>query len=411
MKLLENSLNWKKGDFEKIKDEGLPVVIFGAGIVGEVLFHACYDAEIKVDSFADNNLNKTRDVKCGTKIIHTPDLKNRYKDANFLISSADIKDVVEQLNSLGFSRWYASNYLLQNFDSSKHNFSAPRDFVEYAVDTCILCHNSYLTPDKLFLRSADLIITEKCSLKCVSCSNLMQYYQKPMNCNDDEIKKSIDSFCNVVDEVNEFRIIGGEPFMNKDFDLIIKRLVDEPKIRKIVPYTNGTIVPKDKKIKSLKNDKTLVLITDYGKLSGNLNNLTKKLSDNDISFYVQKAQGWTDCGKIIKHNRKSEEQKEIFQKCCAKNTITISNGKLYRCPFVANASRLKAVPNYENDYIDLLKNSDPPLDIYEMKNKIKKYLLEKDFLETCDYCNGRSFGDPEIQPAIQTKKPLEYEKY
>ena len=45
-----------------------------------------------------------------------------------------------------------------------------------------------------------------------------------------------------------------------------------------------------------------------------------------------------------------------------------------------------------------------------MKKRIRKFLLEKDFLEVCDYCNGRSFGDPEIQPAVQTNKPLEYEQ-
>jgi len=290
----------------------------------------------------------------------------------------------------------------------KYQFSAPDNFVKYAVDTCILCHNNYLNPNKLFLRSVDVIITERCSLKCRNCSNLMQYYSKPTDCNGEGLKKSLDSFLNIVDEVNEFRVIGGEPFMNKDFDLTIKRLIDEPKVKKIVIYTNGTIVPKEDKIDCLKNDKTLLFITDYGALSRNLEALTQKLLNNDISFYVQKAKGWTDCSKISKHYRDIEQQKKIFRNCCAKNTFTLSGGKLYRCPFSANADRLKAVPDFEEDYISILDKS---MDVMEIKNKIREFLLEKKFLKVCDYCNGRSFGDLEIEPAIQIKKPLKYHKY
>jgi len=409
MTFIKNSLNQET--IEKIKREAIPIIIFGAGTVGEALFHACCNAGIKVECFTDNNINKTKSPLYNLEITYTPNLKTRYKDANFLISVADIKDVVEQLNSLGYSKWYPSSLLLRDFDIYQYQFSAPMDFCEYTVTTCLLCHDNYLIPDKLFLKSVDIIITECCSLKCRDCSNLMQYYKNPKDCEIKELMKSIDAFCNIVDEVNEFRVLGGEPFMNKDFDLIIKRLVAEPKLRKIVIYTNGTIVPKEGKIDCLKNDKILFIITDYDKLSRNLSTLAQKLSTNNIAFYTQKPPGWTDCAKIGRHYRNIEGQKEIFKKCCAKNTVTISDGKLYRCPFAANAARLKAVPDYEDDYINFLQGSREARDVSEMKKKIRAFLLEKDFLEVCDYCNGRSFGDPEIQPAIQIDKPIEYQRY
>ncbi|MBU2540189.1 radical SAM protein [Patescibacteria group bacterium] len=392
---------------KEIKDKGLPIIIFGAGIVGEVILKACCDAGIKVECFCDNNINKKADIE----VIPVSDLKKKYQDAIFLISAADIKDVVEQLSSLGFSKWYPSNLLLKDFDIFKYQFSAPSDFVQYAVDTCLFCHDSYLTPDKLFLRSVDIIITERCSLKCRDCSNLTQYYKNPKDCDAEELMKSIDTFCSIMDEVNEFRVIGGDPFMNRDFDLVIKRLIDEPKVKKIIVYVNGTIVPPDEKIECLKNNKVLLMITDYGLLSRNLDALIQKLSSKNIAFYSRKAQGWTDCSKIKRHNRNPKQQKEIFGKCCAKNTVNISDGKLYRCPFIANAARLRAVPDCKNDYIDLFQE---PLDekgILATKNKVRDYLLNKDYLEACDFCNGRSFGDSEITPSIQTSKPLEYEQY
>ncbi len=95
-------------DIEQIKNEKLPVIIFGARSVGEALFYACQEAEIEVECFCDNNVNKIRELVCGKKVIHPSDLKSKYPEAVFLISAADIKDVVEQLNSLGYQKWHPS---------------------------------------------------------------------------------------------------------------------------------------------------------------------------------------------------------------------------------------------------------------------------------------------------------------
>lgn len=406
MTFAENSIRAEA--VENMKREGIPVIIFGAGIVGEVLWQACRQAGVEVECFCDNNINKTRSQRCGIRVLHTQDVKTKYHEAVFLISAADIKDVVGQLRSMGYSRWHASSLLLRDIDLTLYQLSAPMDFVEFAVSTCLLCHDSYLSPDKLFMRSVDILITERCSLKCRDCSNLMQYYKKPEDCDLDEIMQSLDMFCALVDEVNEFRVIGGEPFMNKEIHTVIERLIDEPKIRKVVIYTNGTIAPNDDQIKGLKNNKVLLLITDYGALSKKLNPLTEILRQNDITHYVAKAQGWTDCANLLRHYRKPEQQKEIFNNCCAKNTLTLSKGKLYRCPFAANADRLQAIPGYEKDYVDMFQEALKTMNSHEIKNKIRSLLVEKEFLETCDFCNGRPFGASEIQPAIQASKPLEY---
>ena len=406
MTFIKNSLN--QDIIEKIKNKGVPIIIFGAATVGEVLFKACLNLGIKIECFCDNNLNKTKKTLCDIKVVHTPILKNHYKEAIFLISAADIKDVVNQLQSLGYSTWYPCSTLLRDFDIYQYQFSVPIEFVEYVIATAILCQDNYLTPDKLFLRSVDIIITERCSLKCRDCSNLTQYYKKPVDCNIKELFRGIDRFFDIVDEVNEFRILGGEPFMNKDAHLIIKKLIEKPKVKKIVIYTNGTIPLRNDQVESLKSKKVLFIITDYGKLSRNLNNLTQKLSANNIAFYVQKAGGWTDCSKIKKQSRSVKQQKEIFINCCAKNTITLSDGNLFRCPFSANANRLQAVPDFKDDYVNIF---DERTGINEMKIKIRAFLLDKKFLKTCDYCNGRSFGDPEITPAVQIDKPLKYKQY
>lgn len=394
--------------FKQIKEQKKLIIIFGAGVVGEVLLQACLNNNIRVDYFCDNDKNKTEKLLNNIPIIHTSVLKDKYKDAIFLISAADIKDVVDQLNKLGCLKWYACNSLLRDFNIYDYEYSKSVDFVVYATSTAILCHDSYLTPKKLFLRSVDIIVTERCSLRCRDCSNLMRYYKSPKDTEFNILVKEINKLCELVDEINEFRVLGGEPFMNKDFHLIIKRLVDEPKVKKIIIYTNGTIIPRIEQIEYFKNNKVLFLITDYGSLSRNLEPLIKILSDNDIAFYAQKARGWTDCSKIIKHNRNISEKKDIFNKCCVKNTITLSEGKIFRCPFSANAFRLRAVPKSDDDFVDIFEKG---ITDTKLKIKIKNYILDKDFLEVCDYCNGRSFGDPEITPSIQQMEINNYQQY
>ena len=388
-----------------------PVVIFGAGIVGEVLFHACLRLGVKVVAFCDNNVRKTAVTKCEIDVLHTEQVPELYPDALYVISAADIQDVVKQLEALGCERWCPGSSLLKPFDLSLQTYSAPMDFVTYAVDTCILCHDSFLQPDKLFLRSVDVVITERCSLKCQDCSNLMQYYEKPVNYDVVEMFQSVEALCELVDEINEFRVIGGEPFMNREFDRVIRRLNQADNVKKVIIYTNGTIVPSRDKMECLKHDKVLLIITDYGELSRNLDTLTAKLQSHGIAHFVQAAQGWTDCSSIKKHGRSREQQNDLFDSCCAKNTTTLLHGRLYRCPFAAHAMNLNAAPNCSDDYVDVNNEMGACEDVQALKRRVIRFLYEKESLHVCDFCCGRSFDAPEIKPAVQTRTPLAYERY
>ena len=49
-----------------------------------------------------------------------------------------------------------------------------------------------------------------------------------------------------------------------------------------------------------------------------------------------------------------------------------------------------------------------PDKIMMIKKKLRWFLRQKPVLAACDSCNGRTYGDPEITPGIQTKQPIEY---
>ena len=55
----------------------------------------------------------------------------------------------------------------------------------------------------------------------------MQYYKKPQNSEINVLFKSIERFMECIDNLDEFRVLGGDPFMNKELYKIINKLVSQ----------------------------------------------------------------------------------------------------------------------------------------------------------------------------------------
>ena len=117
----------------------------------------------------------------------------------------------------------------------------------------------------LHVKHLDLVLTEKCSLKCKDCSNLMQYYAKPIDEDYDNLIKGLDKFMNSVDFVNEIRFIGGEPLLYKKIGDVMKKVLTYKNFKKIYVYTNGTIVFKNNKMEIFQDERVLFRISNYGK--------------------------------------------------------------------------------------------------------------------------------------------------
>jgi hypothetical protein len=358
-------------------------------------------------------------------VFHSKHLENVSKEAIFLIASTYIADIIEQLESQGFYNWAPISFIIEENSEAnfrdlidgdlQHNHSGgkfTKDFVDFAISNMVNSQKKYLDPNLLFIRSVDLILTEKCSLKCKDCANLMQYYDNPINIDGDELFNDLEDLVAVADEINEIRIIGGEPLMNKNFHEISLKAASYDCVNKVVIYTNGTICPPDEKLKSLKNGKIFVFITTYGDLSKNGEKLRDKLAEHGILHNYQPAYGWTECGGISVWGRSPQDNVEIFKNCCAKHFTTMTDGKLFRCPFSENVERLMAIPQADSDFASVRgARNKPKDDVLKVKKKVKWFLRQKPVLAACDSCNGRTYGDPEITPGIQAKEPIEFIRY
>lgn len=375
------------------------VLIYGFGLAGKWLSD---NISADIIGFVDTDYKKVGKFYNGHKVLSVPEaIAIAGDDLIIAITVIDIQDVLSIVEKIPHSRWLALGLFLS--DQKVANYSVEHQsekFIEYALKAVEDCHKGYFSKDKLFLRSIDVVITEKCTLKCKDCSNLMQYYEAPINISYEEIINDFDKLTNSVDEIYEIRLIGGEPFMNKDIYKIIEYLVKSPKVTKLVVYSNAMVPIRLEHKEIVTNPKVVFSLTDYGSLSRNTNKVTSSLDELGVVYRLHPPENWTDSGTIFDFKRSIHECKELFRECCGKNLLTVTDGKLYRCPFAANADRLKAIPKDDRNYIFV--NSSP--------SSIREYVSNIEYLPACNFCKGRSFGAPEIIPAQQTEKPLKYIK-
>ncbi len=389
-----------------------PIIIFAIPDEAEAVLNACKENKILVSAFCDNEARKADTFFCGLKVIHSSSLKKKFPQAKIIIAYHNIDDCAHQIKEMGYNEIYSSLQLIENYKLDNYKHLIPQSYMKAKISVSKASHSFYFDKNKTFLRSLDIVITTKCSMSCESCANLMQFYSSAQN-TDDKIVDALEILENNVDYIGEYRIIGGEPLMNRNWDEITCKIASKKK-RNIFIYTNGTIAPKEDKLKKIAGKNINFYITDYGKLSQNVNNLEESLKRHGITYQRELAHNWVDCSNIRKHYRNTERLKQVFKECCAKKLFTLLSGKLFTCPFIANAATLKAIPDNKADYVDLFSDSE------SLKNKIKKLVNMNFFFPACDFCDGRPIdpttaleyaGKGFIKAGVQANERLNYKEY
>jgi len=396
-----------------INDNKEKVVLFGAGDYGEICLYSLKQKGINVDFFCDSQKSKQGKYRSGIKILSPEDLNKLSSKTNVFIANNYASSIVPVLEKNNFSNIYSCLELMEKTDFTDSNLGNQPLKIErmIAFHRNMCMKEEYISKNFLDIKSIDVQITERCSLKCKDCSNLMQYYSDPQHNELDLMFKSIKRFMACVDNIYEFRVIGGDPFMHKGLHTIIDHLVQYEKIKKIAIYTNARIIPKKENLECLKNEKVILDISDYGLLDKSkrrADEIIKLCDDNNIKYSIRNVTVWQDCGRILPYQKRSEEERvRVFNNCCNSDLLSLLHGKLYRCPFSANATNLKAIPHDANEIVDL---GDEKIPFNILKDQIKKLTYDKKYLTACNFCNGRDYKTPAIDAAVQALKTFSYEK-
>lgn len=390
---------------QTIKSDSAPVILYGAGTLGKLAWAALRALNVEVDCFCDGDEQKQGKFYCGVKTIRPEELAELNSGAHIFLSNNYLTFLMPRLERLNFKNIYNCVELLRNANFSGADLGlTPLDIkrqIALHKSSCLRADPNCAVFD---LKYIDVIITERCSLRCRDCSNLMQYYAKPKHCDITLLLSSVDKIMKCVDQLNEFRVIGGEPFMNSELYKIVTKLVTYEKADQIVIYTNGTILPTGDNLLCLKHDKVALDITNYGGLSRNFDKLIATLKQNNINYTAHDIGGilWNDCASVKYQARSKKKITDMFLNCCVNDVLSLLHGKLYRCPFSAHADNLKAIPFDSEDVIDL--RGDATADM--LKRNIMSFYKDKRFVSACYYCQGRAYDGKQIEPAIQAKQPL-----
>lgn len=375
------------------------IIVYGTAAFGEIVYHALKHKNITPAYYVNQ---EGRGYFHGVSVIGIDVLAELYRKVQpiiLLAVGASLEEVILKLSKAKVDHIYSvANLLDEALDRNEvwDSFYKYRQAYFYKQD-------SFVNADKLLLFSLDVVVTERCSLRCGKCSNLMQYYHTPKNFDVHRIKDSLDQILDIVDGIYELIILGGETFMNPDFHLLLDWYIDNPKIKTIVILANATIFPQEKILKKMLHRKIVMRISDYGELSGKLKEWAAWCESNHVEYEIVRMDKWQDCGNLEKHNYSSNEIKYVYKTCECKDTPTLLDGKLYNCPYAANAVNLGAM--YEEE---VARDQFTLDDSVNIKERLREFLFDRKYLEACDYCEGRNFKRASIKPFEQVEKPLNY---
>lgn len=395
-------------DYDHLIHGGRKLIVYGSGAMRDITAYCLNTLGIPVYYYA--NRTASNHIVYGN-IISVEAMLEIYKNEDVLILFAIANYArweAEDLCQKGITRVYSIRKLWCEIREIGAVADEWDDYKKrlfyYEADRLFFTEDMIANPQELYLYSLDAVVTERCSLKCRDCSNLMQYYQCPQNMDVNVLKKSLDIILSKVYRIFELVILGGEPFINQDFIKLINWYKDEPKIERISIYSNATIFPSEDVLECLKVQKIFIRMSDYGVLSGKLTKWIQWCTDNHVRYEVVKMKRWHDCGKLERHDYNEQELLAVYAECECRNLPTVIGDYLYNCPYAANAANLGAM------YSDEVNNDRLLLTERVSANDVNHFLYERKYLEACRYCKGRNFKQPAIEPYIQTKQPLEYKR-
>ena len=261
------------------------------------------------------------------------------------------------------------------------------------------------------MKAFTLIPSFVCNLNCKFCGVRAPYLRHLKSHTVEEMINMIGRMFNIVDHVHCVSISGGEPLLYKGLPVLINELMQfKDQFELIEIITNGTMVPSEELISSVKNcgkKFRRFLVDDYGReLSKKVPEIVEVLEKNQIEYRVNDywsenmwCGGWIDCGSYLEDLHTPEEAAEVLKNCetAARGfCYIIHDGILDPCGKIY--PRLDAGLDADPDeYIDLFDDS---LTVDEQRAKITR-INNAAYLDFCRHCNGGEPGCKRIKPAEQ----------
>lgn len=243
-----------------------------------------------------------------------------------------------------------------------------------------------------------------CNLRCKNCCHLIPHLEQCIYDIDEIIRdcrKMIKWCC-----VDFFSIVGGEPFCHPQLYKLLDYVAQCPEIKTGKIVTNGTVLPKEKTMESLKKlkGKLEIRINGYPGIGlGIAEAFADALEKNKIPYHFtryrsDKPSSWKQLTPDGHVPLNTKRVKFLFSKCNIRDCNTLANGEFALCPRGIGSEGV----------FQITKNKYEHVNIRNMKNgkcaraRIATCMNRTTYKEYCKYCLSLSEINKEfVQPGGQ----------
>lgn len=346
--------------------------------------------DFAIEFVIDNNPELTGKYVCGVPIVTFSDIKANLTKHKILVTVGGVSyySIKQSLESIG---------LVEDVDFCSYETF----FVDWY----------WRNKGKVIMSECYITITSRCTFRCKHCDQLMPYYNKDTHWESSivEIDNTLSAFFTKADYLVSFFIVGGEPLLYRKLPDLLEMICTKyrDKIGYIQIITNGSIIPDERTIETIKKYSLDIRLSDYTcsiNYKEKLNELMHMLKSNGISYSMSKYEKWYDVGIPGKEKEQFFTKKEIRQHAidCAPCHV-IADKKFYYCGSYYNSVKCGFIDESEDAYVDLTEET-----TLDNKRKLLTYSrgeVGEGYLNVCNRCYGKSGKDlREVEPAIQMER-------
>lgn len=399
--------SWKKPDLERANGN---IVLYGAGRRGSVAAHCLTKCNIDFICFCDSDEKKWGKMYCNHRVISFGELVNQYKDSVILVTTNHYYAVEEQLKKNGIHNVYSCVSLFEKIDFTGYTMYSPeyqaRNIEQYFY-TLIPVADKNIS----YISQVQLPVTMRCTLRCKECNSYVPYCKGiPEEFEYEDMIKSVERLLSSYKTIANVLLYGGEPLLHKDLYRLVNSFAQNKQIEKVTIVTNGTLLPDEQLLNSICKPNVYVRISNYGSLSRKKDELIAMLKSRKVNLEVTDFKFWNRNPTVDILDESTEELRKKVKNCCSiAKALTIIKGKLFFCGFSAFYDYFQAVPDYGDNYVDLLKFDGTD---EELREKIDGMLkMSEDGLpkKACRYCKFNNFED-NLPVAEQTTETLAFKE-
>lgn len=375
-----------------------PVYIWGGALYGECTYMALRDLwGVSVAGIIDNRLSSL--PWAGEEaVLRSSELENMCDVDIIICAAASFGTILREIAHLSKNgiKPYDARIVLRDFSKACSEgimelnstfIYGDIDFDEMIekYDFCAGVKNGY--DKKVFLPYCVCCITTKCSLRCKDCAAFVNDYKPQEDYSILDISDHLRMLLDAVDGILELELMGGEPFLHREFNNILYWCLTQKKIRAIKIVSNGTIMPSLETWKLLSNRKVKLVLDDYGKLSKRIGDIRERALKDKVLMEVQQLQTWYNVTPVDKRfaiKCSEKELQSVYRKCVFSNCLGITNGRFYHCNVAGHMYNAGLLEENNADYIDFRRQWQP-----EVLRELIKGFLGIPYLQACRRCGYR----------------------